>query len=184
MHNRFSLPIALAITLGIALWSACKKSDFENIELADHTAEFAFPLFTTDLELQDLLFNLQSDSLSDDTIFVNADNTLTLFYSGDVAQKPASDIFKFLTNTLPFFLTDSVISSPVDAPGGVLIRQADILSGTISFYLQNSTPDTITGYFEAPELTLLGMPFQLPFVIPPGGTFIAGTIPLNGITWS
>lgn len=180
MHNRFSLPIALAITLGIALWSACKKSDFENIELADHTAEFAFPLFTTDLELQDLLFNLQSDSLSDDTIFVNPDNTLTLFYSGDVAQKPASDIFKFLTNTLPFFLTDSVISSPVDAPGGVLIRQADILSGTISFYLQNSTPDTITGYFEAPELTLLGMPFQLPFVIPPGGTFIAGTIPLNG----
>ena len=55
MHKRLSLPLALAITMGIALWSACKKSDFENVELGDHTAKYAFPLFTTDLLLKDLV---------------------------------------------------------------------------------------------------------------------------------
>ena len=180
MHKRLSLPIALVITLGIALWSACKKSDFEEPELADHTAQFAFPLFTTELFLKDLLFNLQSDSLSDDTIFVNPDNTLTLFYAGDVAEKPASDIFKFLNNTVPILLTDTVISNPIESPDGVTIRVADILSGTIGLYIKNSTPDTLHGYFEIPQMSLLGVVFQHPFVVAPGEFYLSTPIPLNG----
>lgn len=180
MQKRLSLPIALAITLSIALWSACKKSDFDNLELADHTAEFAFPLFTTDLLLKDLLLNLQSDSLSDDTIFVNPDNTLTLFYSGDVAQKPASDIFKFLNNTVPILITDTVVDNPIQSPTGVTIRIADILSGTIGFYIKNSTPDTLTGYFEIPQMSLLGVVFQHSFVVAPGEFYLSDTVPLNG----
>lgn len=180
MQKRFSLPLALGITLSIALWSACKKSDFEQLELADHTAEFAFPLFSTDLLLKDLLVNLQSDSLSDDTIFVNSDNTLTLFYSGDVAEKPASDIFKFLDGTVPIPMFDSVTSNPIQSPDGVTIRVAEILSGMIIFYLNNSTPEKLTGYFEIPEMTLQGAVFTVPFEIEPGETFLSGQLPLDG----
>ncbi|MFN0034622.1 MAG: hypothetical protein ACKVUS_06120 [Saprospiraceae bacterium] len=180
MHKLLSLPIALAVTLGLALWSACKKSDFENLELADHTAEFAFPLFTTELELKDLLFNLQSDSLSDDTIFVNADNTMTLFYSGDVAEKPASDIFNFLNQTVPILMADSVTPNPIKSPDGVTIRVADILSGTIGFYIKNSTPDPLTGYFEISEMSLMGQVFRHPFVVEPGAFYLSDPIPLNG----
>ncbi|MBN8680801.1 MAG: hypothetical protein J0M29_21430 [Chitinophagales bacterium] len=180
MRKQISLPIALLITLGIMGWSACKKSDFDNLELDDHTAEYAFPLFTTELLLKDLLFNLQSDSLSDDTVFVNPDNTITLFYSGDVAQKPASDIFNFLNNTLPIVITDTAIFSPLNSPDGVTIRQADILSGTIGFYILNNTPDTLHGYFEIPQLALLGISLRQPFVVAPGNFFLSDTIPLNG----
>jgi len=180
MHKRLSLPLALAITIGIALWPACKKSDFENVELGDHTAEFAFPLFTTDLVLKDLLFNLLNDTLSTDTIFVNSDNSLTLFYSGDVAQKPASDIFNFLEGTVPILLTDTVIDNPIQSPDGVTIRVADILSGKIGFYLQNTTPDTLQGYFEIPQMSLNGVVFQYPFVVAPDSIFLVTGISLAG----
>lgn len=180
MFKRLSLPLALAITLGVALWPACQKTDFENLELADHNAAFAFPLFTTDLFLKDLLFKTLNDSLSGDTVLVNPDNTMTLFYSGDVAEKPASDIFSFLSNTLPFFLEDTSVTKPVDAPGGVTIRVADIKAGSIGFYLKNSTPDKLTGYFELPQMTLLGVPFKQAFEVEAGATFLVNNIPLNG----
>ncbi|MDO8368029.1 MAG: hypothetical protein Q7T20_14605 [Saprospiraceae bacterium] len=180
MHKRISFPLALAITLGIALWSACKKSDFQDVELGDHTAEFAFPLFTSDLLLKDLLFSTLNDTLSGDTVFVNADNTMTLFYSGDVAEKPASDIFKFLENPLPIPLYDSVIINPISAPGGVTIRVADILSGNIGFVLNNTTPDTLSGYFEVPQMSLQGVSFKVSFVVPPNVTWNSGPLSLAG----
>lgn len=170
----------MAVALSVVLWPACKKSDFENLELADHTAEFAFPLFTTELLLKDLLLNLQSDSLSEDTIFINPDNTLTLFYAGDVAQKPASDIFKFLDGTVPILMTDTSISSPINSPDGVTIRVADILDGNIIFYLKNGTPETLNGYFEIPEMSKQGVVFRVPFLLDPGATFLSGQIPLSG----
>jgi hypothetical protein len=180
MHKRLSLPIALAITLGLAFWSACKKSDFQNAELSDHQAEFAFPLFTTELILKNLLFNLVNDSLSSDTIFMNPDNTMTLFYSGDVAEKPASDIFKFLDGTLPILMTDTVIQNPIQSPDGVTIRVADILAGRILMYIKNATPDTIHGYFEIPQLSQSGVIFQHPFVVAPGLFYLSDTISLIG----
>lgn len=179
MYKRLSLPLVLAIALGISLWSACKKSDFDNIELGDHTSEFAFPLFTTDLLLQDLLFGLLNDTLSTDTIFVNDDNTFTLFYSGDVAEKPASDIFNFLE--FGFFpMPDSILSNPILAPNGVTIRVADLKSGTIGFLLTNPLSETLTGYFEMPEMTLNGVVFKTPFVVAPGQTWSVGPIDLSG----
>lgn len=180
MHQKLTLPFALLITMSVAFWPSCKKSDFQNLELSDHTAEYAFPLFTTDILLKDLLFNLLNDTLSTDTIFVNPDNTMTLYYSGDVAQKPASDIFKFLTNTLPIIMFDTVIINPLDVPAGVTIRQADILSGTIGFITKNSTADTIHGYFEIPQMTLAGETYKYYFLLPPGTPLVATGLPLAG----
>lgn len=180
MYKRLSLLYALGITLSILLWSACKKSDFENLEMADHTAEYAFPLFSTELLMKDLLFNTLNDPLSGDTVFLNADNTMTLFYTGDVAEKPARDIFKFLNSTLPILLTDTFVSAPLDSPDGVIIRVADISAGTIGFYLKNSTTETLTGYFEIPQLTLNGQSLKQPFVVEPGAFYLSDTIPLKG----
>ncbi|MBC7777829.1 MAG: hypothetical protein H7246_20510, partial [Phycisphaerae bacterium] len=180
MHKRLSLPLALAIIMGIALWSACKKSDFENLELAEHSAEFAFPLFTTDLLLKDLLVNLQSDSLSDDTIFINADNTMTLFYSGDVAEKKASDIFNFLDTLVPIPMFDSIATNPIKGPDGVTIRTADLKEGGIAFRLHNTTPDKLTGYFEVTQMSFQGVPFKVPFEVEPGVDWFSGVLDLAG----
>ncbi len=178
MHKHLSL--ALAVTLCVALWSACKKSDFENLELAEHSAEFAFPLFTTDLLLKDLLFTTLNDSLSGDTVFVNADNTMTLFYSGDVAEKKASDIFNFLDTLIPIPMFDSLETNPIKGPEGVTIQKADLKEGAIAFRMKNSTPDSLTGYFEVTEMSYQGVPFRVHFVIQPGGDWFSGIIDLAG----
>ncbi|MFM8485084.1 MAG: hypothetical protein ACKOCH_02025, partial [Bacteroidota bacterium] len=70
-------------------WLSCTKVNLDNAELGDRTADYAFPLFSTEIKLKDLLVNLLNDTLSGDTIFVNPDNSVTLFYSGDVAEKKA-----------------------------------------------------------------------------------------------
>jgi hypothetical protein len=180
MHKlSLRLPVAalLATTL---LWAACRKSDFSNAELADHTAEFAFPLFSTELQLKDLLFNILNDTLSGDTIFVNADNTMTLFYTGDVAQKPATDIFNFL-QAGAFPMADSTLSNPIQAPGGVTVRIADLLSGTMGFILTNTTTDTLRGYFEVPPMSLNGVVFRSQdFTIAPSQTWNSGPLDLTG----
>lgn len=180
MRKRLYLPLALAIVLGVAFWPACKKTDFENLELADHDAEFAFPLFSTELLLKDLLFTLQSDSLSDDTIFVNDDNTMTLFYTGDVAEKPATDIFKFLSGTKLIFMTDTVVNYPIDSPDGVSVRVADIKSGFVIFYVNNTTPDTIHGYVEFSSLSKGGVVFEHPFLVAPGTSYVSDSVNLDG----
>lgn len=166
MFSKPILRVSLLILLASGLWQACKKSDFQNAELGEHTAEFAFPLFSTDIKLQDLLFNVLNDTLSGDTIFINADNTMTLFYSGDVAEKPATDIFAFLeTGFVP--MGDSVLVNPIQAPNGVSVRQASLKAGQMSVLITNPFNDTIKGRVEIPELSFNGIGFSKPFVAPP-----------------
>jgi len=179
----FSKPIfrfSLLLVLGVAAWQGCKKSDFENAALGDHTAEFAFPLFTTDVKLKDLLLNILNDTLSGDTIFINPDNTMTLFYSGDVAEKPATDIFKFLESGIVPLSSDTVVN-PIQAPNGVSITQATLKGGEISFIFSNPTMDTIKGNFGIPEMTLNGVGFNHPFLLAPGEqNKVFGPFNMNG----
>lgn len=176
---RFTLPAIML--LGI-FYSACNKGDFENAELDGHSAEFAFPLFTTSLLLEDLMVKVLNDTLSGDTIIVNPDNTMTLYYTGDVAEKPASDIFQFLQFGF-IQLTDTVITNPIQAPNGVTIREAALKSGNIVFAVTNTFSDTLTGYFEIPEMTFGGAPFTYAFVVPPKTVvplWTSGPIDLSG----
>jgi hypothetical protein len=161
----FKFPLLLLIAL--ITWQSCSKSDFENAELGDHTAEFAFPLFSTEIKLKDLLFNILNDTLSGDTIFINPDNSMTLFYSGDVAEKPASDIFQYISagivplfsNTYPISLQENLDS--------VFITNANLKGGLLAFSCSNQTNDTIKGYFLVPEMSKNGVPFKEPFVAVP-----------------
>lgn len=170
----------LLLLAGI-LWQSCKKSDFQNAELGDHTAEFAFPLFTTDIQLKDLLLNVLNDSLSGDTIIINPDNSMTLFYSGDVAQSRADSIFRFLEFG-GVAMADSVVSNPIQAPNGVTVRQAKLKEGQISFLLTNPFPDTIKGTIEIPELALNGEKFSHNYLVPPNTSLqqVVGPFPMAG----
>jgi len=176
---RFFIP---AIVLLGVFYSACNKTDFEDAELDDHSAEFAFPLFTTTLLLEDLMVKVLNDTLSGDTLLVNPDNTMTLYYTGDVAEKPASDIFQFLQFGF-IQLTDTVVTNPIQAPNGVTIREAILKSGNIIFAVTNKFSDTITGYFEIPEMTSGGVPFTYSFTVPPESVvplWTSGPIDLSG----
>ncbi len=174
---------SLCFLLLTGLWSACKKNDFQDIDLADHSAEFAFPLFTTELFLKDLLGQVLNDSLSNDTLVVNPDGTMTLFYTGDVAEKKATDIFTFFQNGF-FPLTDSITTTVLQLPIGVTIKRADLNSGTLGFILTNQFGETLNGRFEVPQLTKNGEILTFPFSVPPttGQAWVSGPIDLTGYT--
>jgi hypothetical protein len=172
MTNHCARPLLLSISLLLTILFACNKSDFQNPELADHSAEFAFPLFSTSFNLEDLMFKVLNDTLSGDTLFINPDNTMTLYYTGDVAEKPSTDIFKFLEAGL-FPLVDSINGAPIQAPAGVTISKARLSSGTMYFTIvSNTTSDTLRGYFYVPQMTKPGGElFKIEFVAPPGQGF-------------
>lgn len=180
MYNKQLLRfLALMLLAAVLAWPACKKVDFDNPELADHTSEFAFPLFSTTLNLKDLMLKVLNDTLSGDTILVNPDNSMTLFYSGDVAQKPATDIFADFTGGL-FPLIDTVSYGPLDSLPGVSISRADLKKGKIGFTIYNSTADTITGYLRIPQMSKDGNVFTYPFIAPKGELAGSSQIDLTG----
>jgi hypothetical protein len=155
-----ALPVA-----GLLLFMACNKTDFDDARFTERTAEYAFPLFNTTLTLKDLMFNILNDSLSSDTLLVNPDNTMTLIYTGDVAEKPATDIFKFLsTGILP--VQDTLYYAPFQAPAGVSITKAVLNGGTLKLLVANPQPKAITGNFYIPQMTLGGKQLVIPFSVP------------------
>lgn len=167
MYKNFS-PLLLPALI-LLIW-ACNKSDFENVDIADHEAEFAFPLFSTTLRMDDLMFKVLNDSLSSDTLKVNPDNTMTLIYTGDVAEKPAKDIFTFLSSgILP--VEDTLYYAPFQAPTGVTIRQASLSGGKIAVLAGNPYPQPVTGTFYIPQMTKDGKQMAVPFSLPASTLF-------------
>ncbi len=181
MHYQNWLRLLLPLlVLGSAI-SACKKASLDNAEIAEHSAEYAFPLLSTSLNLKDLMFNILNDSLSGDTIVVNPDNTMTLYYSGDVAEKPASDIFNFFqTGLVP--VADTLYKAPLSAPDSVTIRRADLSGGKMNVVINNPFPEQLTGTFYIPQMTKNDVVFALPFSIAPGLPipFVSPAIDLSG----
>ena len=78
-----------------SLFTACNKNDFEDAKLAEHDAEFAFPLFNTNITLKDLMFNVLNDTLSGDTLFVN--RAPQVFVYGEVQRAGAYRIERQMT---------------------------------------------------------------------------------------
>jgi hypothetical protein len=173
---RHLLLLAAVLTFGTLFFTACFKDELKDAKLAEHDAQFAFPLFTTRISLQDLMFKVLNDTLSGDTLLVNADQTMTLIYTGDVAEKPATDIFKFLTvdNTIPF--TDTIVSYLIQAPDGVVIREALLKSGAFSIRGNNFTGSTFHVVIEIPQMVKDGKAFTMEADVPNGSIFWAGPL--------
>ena len=170
MQYQSLLRLLLPVFVMGSLWSACNKSDFDNVELDDHSAEFAFPLFSTTLKLEDLLFKVLSDDDSGDTLFINPDGTMTLYYTGDVAEKPASDIFNTFPSG-PAPIPDTFYKYPFYSNEGVTIREAVFKGGTINLAILNSTGETLTGTFTVPQMSKNGNTLSIPLTVPPNATF-------------
>lgn len=163
---RYLLPIAFFILM----IAACRKSDFSGVEFAPHTPEFAFPLFSTTLNLKELMFKVLNDSLGGDTIRVNPDNSMTLFYSGDVAEKKATDIFGFFPNGIIPVL-DTIYYAPFATPDSVTVRKVVLNNGSLNLVVFNSGTEPINGTFFIPQMSKNGQVFSVPFVAPPNPNF-------------
>lgn len=163
------LRLFVPVLVMASMWSACKKSDFDQLDLEEHNAEFAFPLFYTSLKLEDLLFKVLNDTLSNDTLSINPDGSMTLTYTGDVAEKPAFDIFNTFPSG-PAPVPDTNYLFPFNSPDGVTIRDALFSGGTINLLMLNNTGETLTGGFYVPQITKNGQQLYIPLTVPPNAT--------------
>lgn len=171
MHYPNWLRLLAPVVVLASIYPACNKANLDDADLADHTAEYAFPLLSTTVNLQDLMFQVLNDTLSGDTIVVNADNTMTLYYSGDVAEKPATDIFEFFKfpPNAPIPIPETDYKFPFKVPDSVYIHRADVLTGQLFVVINNTVlTDTVRGTFYIPQMSKNGVVFSHPFVAPPG----------------
>ncbi len=175
-------PLLWALLIA-GLLGACQKLALEDLEVAERTGEYAFPLFSTSIGLQDLILKVLNDSLDSDTIIVNPDQTMTLSYSGDVAEKPASDIFQFFNfPEVPVPINDTFYVYPFNTPDSVYIRRVEVATGTLNLVVNNARNEPITGSFHIIQMSKNGQPFSIPFSVAAKQTFISPPIPLQGYT--
>lgn len=155
-----------ALAMG-SLYSACNKASLDNLEIGERSAEYAFPLFSTTISLDDLMLTILNDSVGGDTIVVNPDNTMTLYYSGDVAEKPATDIFEFFKfPDAPIPVPDTFFRFPFNVPDSVYIHRADVLGGSMTVIVNNQLNHPITGTFNILQMSKNGQVFEYSFSVP------------------
>lgn len=154
-------------TAALLLYASCQRFNVD--DLAPRTPTLAFPLFNTTLTLKDLAAGIVRSDVQGDTLLTNADGSMTLSYAGDVASKPATDVFRFLQSGL-IPVSDTVFTATLQAPDSVAIRRATLKNGTFSVIISNPFRDTLRGTFRFPDLTTNGQPFVLNVVIPPNIT--------------
>jgi hypothetical protein len=160
LRHLFSVSLLLLLLVG-----ACNVKDYDGLEFEEHDAQYAFSLLNTTLEISDLVNNILNDSLSTDTIVINADQTMTLFYSGDVAEKQATDIFQFFeTGLVP--IADTIFNAPFEAPDSVTVFRIDFNAGQMNLLIRNPLSEPITGTFYILQMTENGVPFSMPFTAP------------------
>ncbi len=165
MRMKFTLSGCFAAAcMGLLLFlSGCQTSDFDNLEIDEGSPEYAFPLFSTSVELRELMTRVVGNS-ANGTLTIGADNSMTLAYSGDVAKRDAADVFKFLQGGL-IPISDTVYSAPLESPDSVVIAKAVISKGTIQIIIFNTLPEPIKGTFYMPQMGVNGKTFAYPFSV-------------------
>lgn len=182
MRKDFFSPLLRILTV-VSILAGCQKLALDELEIAERTSEYAFPVFSTRIGLKDLMLKVLKDSVGGDTIVINPDQTMTLFYSGNVAEKPASDIFRFFNfPEVPVPINDTFYPYPFNTLDSVYIRRVDVASGTLNLVVNNARNQPITGTFYILQMSKNGQPFSVPFLVPPRQTFISPPIPLKGYT--
>ncbi|MCS7036909.1 MAG: hypothetical protein RMJ33_09010 [Saprospiraceae bacterium] len=183
MTRKNALPVLLQALVIAGILAGCQKLALDDLEFAERTGEYAFPVFSTRIGMQDLMLKVLNDSVGGDTIVINPDKTMTLFYSGDVAEKPASDIFRFFNfPEVPVPINDTFYSYPFNTLDSVYIRRVEVATGTLNLVVNNARNQPITGTFQILQMSKNGQPFSMSFTVPARQTFISPPIPLKGYT--
>ncbi len=165
-----ALPFALAALFAAAIFGleACKKNDLEGLTVADHESEWAFPLFRTELGIEDLLQSTLKDTAA--KLLVGPDGRLTFFYQGDVAEKYATELF-LLFDTIPLgtanFKKDTTIALP--ASNGLKIKRVHLKSGYFVPFVIGAFPTfgNVDVEFTVDQLYKNGQPLVVNFTVPP-----------------
>jgi len=157
---KYLLQIVSYSLLCCAILSSCTKVD--SLEIGDYQAEYALPLFTSDLSLQDII----SNRVDNTTLTVNTDGQLTLNYKGALLTKGASDIFNFTAAFLPIQVTDTVFNisnEDFEIPGSIDIDFLDLKSGQITIQYESEIPQDVEVKVTIPQFVKDGESYTRTF---------------------
>lgn len=146
--------ILLFLCTAIVLFTC---TDLDNLELGEFNAEYAIPLFNSDLSLQDII----SNRVDNTTLTVDTDGQLTLNYKGALLSRGASNIFNF-TKALPIIVTDSVFhirNEDIEIPGSIEIDFIDLKAGDMNLQFSSDMPEDITVEVTIPQIVKDGQPY-------------------------
>ncbi len=145
--NRIFMGMMMFITTFL-LFSSCQKwEDYANATV-DFDGEYAIPIFTANVEVNDILGEL--DSLT--SIELGEDGLVHLIYRGDFTQRSSADIFASLP-FLPVPLSDTLIELPYEPPGQMVLDYVIFKSGTIAIDGESNHTENISLTVEMPEIT-------------------------------
>ncbi|MEO0779499.1 MAG: hypothetical protein AAFW73_02220 [Bacteroidota bacterium] len=137
----FFFLLALLTTL------ACNK--YDEVQLADYRPEFAIPLLTSELSMEDAFSRFGDDNF----ITVDADGFMTMNYFGDVTARQSSEIFESIAQTEGTFpLFDTISALPFSTPNGFDLDYALINSGTMQILYAMSFSEPVTFKARFPNL--------------------------------
>ncbi len=154
------------------VFSQC--TNIEDLELGEFNAEYAIPLFNSDLSISDVI----SNRVDNTSLTVDENGELTLSYSGSVLTRSANDIFDFTAQFVPIAVTDTffvVRNEDFEIPGSIEIEVLNLKSGDISFEYSSDIPEDIIVNVEIPEFVLDGESYKNTFT----STF-DGDLPVTG----
>lgn len=169
--NFLTRTLFLVIFLGSFVFGC---TDLENLEIGDQSAEYAIPLFTSDLSLQDII----SNRVDNTTLSVDTDGQLTLNYKGSLLTRGAEDIFNFTANFVPIEVTDTVFhisNEDFSIPGSIEIDFLNIKSGELSIQYSSDIPNDLTVDVTIPQFVKDGESYTRSFDSP-----YLGSLPING----
>jgi len=164
---KISIRNALALLCLVIFVFAC--TDIDQLELGDFNAEYALPLFNSDISLQDII----SNNTDNTTLTVDQDGQLTLNYKGALLRRSAADIFNFTAAFVPIEVTDTVYhisNEDFEIPGSIEIDFLNLKRGEISILFESNIPEDLTVNVMIPQFIKDGVPYTRSFDTPYDGS--------------
>ncbi len=129
------------------LTATCSK--YDDVQLADYSPEFAIPLLTTQLSMEDAFSRFDEDTF----LTIDEDGFMTMNYFGDVTARQSSDIFEFIAQTEGTFpLFDTISALPFGTPNGFDLDYALINNGTMQIIYSMDFDEPVTFNARFPNL--------------------------------
>lgn len=144
MKRNIVLYFSLLLLLSM-FFISCDK-DLDNLEVQTD-AEYAFPLFYGDLNLEDVI-DKSGDSLS---LIIGPNGEMSFKYSGDIVSRTSKEIYSQIP-AIPALVTDTLYGVPVKLNNNISLKKATITDGTIFFTYKSFHTQDVTVKITIPEL--------------------------------
>ncbi len=172
--------LIFGLILTLVAFGCQRLDDFSNASL-DFDGEYAAPLFTADINVDDIIGDL--DSLT--SIEIDEDGLVHLIYRGDFTQRSSTDIFASLP-FLPITLSDTVTLFDYEAPNGMVLDYVIFKSGDIKFACDSPFDEDIDLEIEFPDIfdPITGETFKINNTLAYNGTTpvnLQQSVPLVGL---